>query len=217
MTVKATLGGVALLGDGAVTWRQTHGVFPVVQEFSMEPSRAKNLVSGPGIPIDLVVSDDGKTHVWADLLAVGHSPATNPHMMRVKVVDKRWYWKFKIVVMRFNMRRRIGTVRRETLDTDKQQPNVVPRLQYAPYSLKPGTVAAKANKKGQGDKGAKKAKPLPSRVWTAPEVIQTIIEKASPVGTRIILDPSLDTLKALPIENLVIDDEGPAAVQRALS
>lgn len=195
---EAFLRNVPLLATTPVSWRITAGTRPVMAEFDIPPQGLKELLdlSGPATGHTLRIKDGLTEHKFIGLLIIGIGNAENPHVKRIIVADRRWLWGHKIVRKLFNWRRRSGAFRRGDWG-DELQSQPVFKFQYARFSLKSS-----------------------DRPWTAQEILKDILTSKNALAeleSDVVFDDDLSQLDGLPVENLVLDDSGDAALARALA
>lgn len=199
----AKLGGRLLAGSAPVRWTFTDGVQPSMAVFELSRPDVETLLRGGMAPVTLEISGGaGMSTEKVDFLyVISAAPADDPNLGRVLVADRRWWWKYRHVLRRYNMRRRVGFRRVGDPSTPELQP-VAEDVWYAPWSTKDGDGATP---------------------WTAREVVEDILDavldkEQESCGYRASLDVDEQVLNLhdLPIENLEIDDTGDQAVARAL-
>jgi hypothetical protein len=191
-TQVATLNGFPLLGLNPVKWVSRIGVAPVVEGFDITPGVAEKLPAGT--ECTLIIKDGETEHKFEKLIVVKRAPGASPQIARIMVADQRWKWPFKHILRRYNMRRRTGIGRRinwSTLELDYSQRLIQQAFAFAPYSLQFG-----------------------KHLWTPEKIVGDILDS---------IDPSMDWVFAeiakpdkVPVENLVLDDSGNNALNRAL-
>jgi len=195
---EAFLRNVPLLATMPVSWRITTGTRPVIAEFDIPPDGLQGLLDlgGPAIGHTLRIKTGGVEHQFKGLLIIGIGNAENPHIKRIVVADRRWLWNYKIVRKLFNWRRRSGSFRRGDWGAELQQQPVF-KFQYAQFSMK-----------------------SPETPWKAREVLRDILTSPDALAepeSDVIFDDDLSQLDGLPVENLVLDDAGDAALARAIA
>lgn len=200
MTV-ATLGGKPLLNSAAVTWPLREGVKPVAQSFDMAPDDALALSTTPG-PVTLIIQPEEGTPVTVqNLWVLSVQPGEDKFISSVLVADRRWMWSYTHILRRYNIRRNVGTKRLVANDQVAAVNPTAALVSYWAWSLNSGNI------------------------WVTksmlPDVLKAVSEaEYSKTGQRFsyLLDERLgDNIKALPIEDLTLDDPGDQAVMRALS
>ena len=194
---EAFLRDVPLLATTPVSWRITTGTRPVMAEFDIPPDGLKQLLDlgGPAIKHTLRIKEGGVEHQFKGLLIIGIGNAENPNIKRIIVADRRWLWSHKIVRKLFNWRRRSGSFRRGDWGAELQ-PQSVFKFQYANFSLNKG------------------------KTWKAQEILKDILtslDALAELDMEVIFDDDLNQLDGLPVENLVLDDSGDAALARAIA
>ena len=203
MGVQALINNFPLLASSEVRWTLKDGVKPFEAEFDIQPHFADQLLSGKTLaPVELYLNDgSGNDVTISGLYVIARGVGPNPHIARILVVDRRWFWPNIHVIKHFNVRRNIGVKRQRRLDTPPELQVVTPDIAYAPFSLNEG------------------------QPWKAREVLQNILQniltsetQTTGTGGPFVIDPTLgNRLDNLPIENLEIDHPGDEALQRVLS
>lgn len=196
--MEASLAGVPLLASKNVTWALTAGVAPPMKEFDVIPNRLDELLQRGGFDqsVNLLYNDEGEVHEFEELHIITNVPADNVNIASVQVTDKRWVWGTKHILRRYNMRRKVGTRRRGEWGDELQSANVDDAFQYAFFSLNPET----------------------RQPWTVEEILTDLLLSTDALDEdAIFLTAEFLALKELPVEDLVLDDPGPAALQRVLT
>ena len=189
------------LASSQVQWKVSTGVAPteVGMDVTIDGLETLLATGGPNQTHSLkILKDDGNTDEFSGIFVTGEGAAENPNIKRVILKDRRWLWKFKIITKRYNMRRRVGSRRRGQWQEALQQQPVF-ALQFAAFSTKDG----------EGEKP-----------WTAIEVLKDLLTNPDGLNensANIIVDADVKSLEQLPIEDLVIDDSGDAALAVALA
>ena len=212
--IKATIAGVPLLADIPIRWSVQAGVRPVVETLHIMPKHAAKLekIAKRG-PVTLRMQVNGSTVEAKNLWIIDIPPTSNPHIQGVTIADRRWLWSFAHVRRLYNIRRQIGNKRIET-DTLPQLDPVAERLWYLPASLNPPKAKGKRwkaqdiikdimnGKKGGGGKKGNKG------------ILDKETEKAGGQKARLVIED--DIKEKLPVEDLILDDSGEAALFRVL-
>lgn len=196
----ATIGGFPCLGSSAVTWVLRAGTKPYVGDFDMHPKDAAELFSrsSRGTPVELVLSDGVTTRRVQNLWVLQLVPGESEHIVRVRLADRRWMWSHALVVGFYNIPRHVGQKRITATNERVLQP-VVPRLQYAAWSL---TVGKDGN----------------SAPWDARTMLQDVIRKAESVSLGGPAPVRFEDggVRDIPVQDLRVTENGDAAVARAL-
>ena len=211
--IKATIGGVPLLADIPVRWSVQAGVRPVIETLHIMPKDADRLekIAKRG-PVTLRMKVNGSTVEAKNLWIIDIPPTSNPHIQGVTVADRRWLWSFSHVRRLYNIRRQIGNKRIKT-DTLPQLDPVAENLWYLPSSLNPPKADGKRWKaheiikdimEGKQGKGGQERK----------GILDKETEKGG--GQKARLKIEADILDALPVDDLILDDSGEAALFRVL-
>lgn len=199
---QATLGGHKLLKSKPAKWTMREGVFPNIERFDLAPDDARALAAGQG-PYSLVLEPpEGEGVQVTNLWVLSVEPGPDPRISTVEVADRRWFWSFKHVGPRhYNMHRGVGTKRLFAADQFVQNYSLAPDVQYWPMSLVGGK-----RKYGASD--------VASDVFTAVSLIEKKFHGST--FTAKFDDRLGKTTKNLPIEDVMIDDAGDMAIQRAV-
>jgi hypothetical protein len=203
MGVQALINNFPLLASSEVRWTLKEGVKPFEAEFDIMPKFAEQLLSASEwAPVSLYLNDGSGNDVTINgLYVIARGVGPNPHIARILVVDRRWFWDRVHIVRHFNVRRNVGVKRQRQLDTPPEIQPLTPSIRYAPYSIRDGEP------------------------WKAKEILENVLaqvltaeSKATGAGGSYSIDPSLgDRLANLPIENLELDHAGDDALQRVLT
>ena len=201
MTVQATLGGATLLGSSPVTWSLREGTQPVVQTFDLIPADAARLVTQGG-PVTLTIKPDvGSPLVVKNLWVLSEAAGENEHVARVAVADRRWFWPYAWVYRRYNMRRRTGVKRVAVHANVPEIANISDTICFHPWSLREGQP-------GQANR------------WEALDALKDVMTDILAADTAQMPVPVYGlpaNLRSLPLEDVVIDDAGDAALSRMLA
>jgi len=187
-----------ILSTGEQGWQLTRGVKPFMAAFDIPRFALAGFLSksGPANPLTLrMVGSDAKPKDFSLVYLVKNEAAQNPHMARIVLADRRFWWPYILVTKRYNMRRRVGSKRRGEFQDELQQ-DVVPEIQYAAYSLDGG------------------------KRWTARRIIEDVFTGSDGLmipKAQFSIDASVTTLDGLPIDTLPLNDEGHMAAARALA
>ena len=211
--IKATIGGVPLLADIPVRWSVQTGVRPVIETLHIMPKDADRMekIAKRG-PVTLRMKVNGSTVEAKNLWIIDIPPTSNPHIQGVTVADRRWLWSFSHVRRLYNIRRQIGNKRIKT-DTLPQLDPVAENLWYLPSSLNPPKADGKRWKaheiikdimNGKRGKGGQERK----------GILDKETEKGGGQKARLVIDA--DIKDALPVDDLILDDSGEAALFRVL-
>lgn len=203
MTV-AKIEQVPLLADTAVTWTLREGPFPVVETFHIRPQDVALLAAVAGRrPVTLTVDDGNGRPVVARNLWVIEFPRTeNPNIAAVRLADRRWFWPYKFVPRRYNIRRNVGVRREARPDGVLELERVFPDVWYHRWSLR--------DERGMP----------PAAKWTALEVLRDVLEEVSLVeeelrGSKPAIRFDANVGRNVPVEDLVLFDSGENAVKTA--
>jgi hypothetical protein len=202
----ATIDGFPLLNSANVSWSLRSGVHPVLESFEMIPEDAEKLFQGGTrkSPVTLtIVADQGNPVIVTNLWVLNIAPGPNPFIASVTLADRRWFWTYAHTLRRYNMRRRTGNKivnRSDQVPVEAQQS--VPQYKYWPWSLNV------------------------ERPWDAESALKDmmlnpldgVLQKEKQfwgTAANLVIDTRLmDNGSGIPIEELQIDDQGDAAVER---
>lgn len=160
MPQSVTLGGLDIIAEDEVIWSQTAGVSPSWQSFLCEPAVADALLAGRGPHTLVITKDDGERQEWTNLWALVKEAGPDPHMDRLRVYDRRWFWRYGHILRRFNMRRKAGFFRISANDVPELE-RVEPLYQFATYSVRSyeGTIVR----------------------WSARQVVEDVVQNAAEI------------------------------------
>lgn len=202
----AAIEDVPLINSRSIRWALRDGVRPVIETFDVTPAGAetlRGLAPGP-VTLRLDVGEDGREVEFNFLYIVGFPPGPNPHIERVELADRRWIWSRSHVLRRFNMRRRIGSRRVVDPNLPSQLQPVTPELQYRRFSLFVPNAGFKGRWLGVRDAFS--------------NVLTEVLDKEfDSFGTRARIVIRGDFPREIPLENVVIDDDGASAVNRMMA
>lgn len=201
----ATLGGIPLLNSSSVRWTLRTGVAPNIETYDIRKIDAEALrLRDAKAPITLAIGSGDVTLLVNFLYVIDVIPGDNPHIFRVRVADRRYWWSYGHTIRRYNIRRHVGfrgVLRNDQLGLQ----DVVPRVWYARYSLK------------------EESDDPENDAWAVTEMIEDAIKEANFVeekwaGTKIPIQIDEESIKrTLPVEGVTLDDKSNSAVARALS
>ena len=207
--------GIPILASGPVSWELREGTQPVTKQFQIAPIHHGTLMNyvkgGLGNTVSLRITDGaGVEVIFRQLFVLNTAPGPNPHIKSVTIADRRWLWHYcHIGPRRYNWRRNVGRVRLTNPGevADLGDP-IDPQIVYALYSLKNDT-----NLNNSGFVGVP---------WKADEVVRNIMAdvfafEADARGESGLALPDVPGPGAIPVENLLIDDPGDQAINKALS
>jgi hypothetical protein len=193
---KATLAGVEIANENDVTWKLTQGVEPFIRAYIFDEDGAKRVMeAGKQGPVSLVIDlEDGGTPLKVDgLIVMSLAPSQKPYLKTVMVADQRLFWNRKHVSRIYNNRRFTGEYHQGTSGGELAsipKAGVIPDFDYARYSLK-----------DEKDK------------WQALQVVNDILNYVTDGNCY----PGFFEAKQIPVENFEVDDDGQAALARAMT
>src|SRR3972149_4641441 len=135
MTI-ATIGNQPILGSSPARWTISSGVHPHLETFDVTPTSAQALqkFAESRSPVELLFQHKDKEIKIKNLWVLNISPGENPHIRRVTIADRRWFWPYTWIKKSFNIRRRSGFRRINATDNPSTNP-VLFKWQYALWSL----------------------------------------------------------------------------------
>jgi hypothetical protein len=188
--------GVAfpILANRPVSWTVSAGVAPHTETYEVDAKFMPQLEAATGLEctLDVRVGSLGRPKlVVKKLVIVQVLSSGSPFTVGVVVADRRWFWARRHVLRRYNVRRRTGEL---TLVQEDQLGNVqdFTKIGYAAWSLHGG------------------------RPWKPSEVLQDVVNAVEGRQTQLGLPPGAFKGE-LVVQDLEIDDDGGAAIARALS
>lgn len=203
---EATIDGQVILGSSPARWVYRYGTTPSYESFDVTPKSAAILKEKTfKSPVQLVIKGRDRTMTVKNLYVVGIFPTDNPKIMRVVVADCRIWWKYALVVRRYNIRRNVGYKRLKATDTPELNPTA-PQIWYAAYSLDLGS------KKGNGTTPIEAKDAVTDVLNDAARV-----EREGGAHTMGVRFKKGLTLNEVPIEQLEIEENGDDGVRRILS
>jgi hypothetical protein len=205
--------GVQILATRPVSWSLTSGVNPSTSTFdiSLQNVAALQAFASGKEPVSLVIDSPGHARLAIhQLWIMDFPPADNPHIGRVQLGDRRWFWPYSHVLRRYNIRRQIGNRRLQRPDNVEQLEPNAQTIAYAAWSLKQDQLP-----------------PTLDNRWLPVDIIQDVLNAATrmekeysfkfqpPVG---LTDPdSIDIMDGVTVENLEIDASGEQAMAQAMA
>jgi len=212
--IVAKIGNIPLLADTPIRWSVQSGVRPVIETFHVMPKFGPQLEKmGKAGPVTLTLKVNSATVEAKNIWIIDIPPTSNPHILGVTVADRRWLWSFSHVRRLYNLRRQVGNKRIKT-DTLPQLDPVASEFWYLPASLNPPKAKGKRwkaqeiikdimnGKKGGGGKKGNKG------------ILDKETEKAGGQKAKLVIGD--DIKEKLPVEDLILDDSGEAALFRVL-
>lgn len=145
-TPQIYINGKAIaLASGPCRWSIREGINPVVETFDVVPDHRAYIeeVAKSKEPFTLSFNINGIRREFKNLWILESPPADNPYTGRVKIADRRWFWKYAHFKSAFNVRRNVGTKSRARVDINSvgfKIQDVDPNFQYAKWSLKKSSI-----------------------------------------------------------------------------
>lgn len=209
--ITCEAGRFPLLYSAPIRWTFREGVSPAEEEFDIRPSDAEKVMQNPANrPVTLTIQIPGvPALVVKNLWVEGQRDSAVRFISRIKLSDRRRFFKYGNILGRYNIRREVGIQRIQATAQDVLNP-VVPKIWFAAYSLK-------------GYAPNKEVTDLDR--WKVSEMIDDVMTKAIKTEKDFSKGAALgyvirDEVKALDsemnFEGLQIDDSADFAVQRAL-
>lgn len=202
MSIRATIDGKPILGSSDVRWEFRAGVKPYETEVDLRPEDAEALLSGPRRPLTLTIHDGRSRtieiqHVYAITNAVGD----NPHVAKVLLVDRRWFWPNTHIERHFNIPRIAGSKRQRVPDAPPELDPLDVKVAYWPGSLLFGDT-----------------------LWTAEDVLENVLGQLETVenefngqGAGFEINPDVGNLiNNLPIHDVQLNHAGDEALNAVL-
>lgn len=203
---SAYLGGKPLLASSPVRWTLKEGVTPVTETFDMAPADALELGKIKKAITLEIRPVTGNPVIVKNLWVLNISPGDNPFISKVTVADRRWFWSYgHIGPDYYNMRRNVAVKR--------VLANNTPDFAFVTN----GDTAALVQYWNASLDGQKP--------WVPLRLIQDVMDKVSKIekdyaGTTYTykIDNLLaNRIQGLPVEELLIDDQGDRALDRAVA
>ncbi len=208
-----TLAGVPLAATSSVAWKFHTGVQPYTAVFSCyKHDWDVRLKQKMGDDVDLVVKNQqGSTQTVRELTIMHTVASDSPNRVSFLVADRRWRWSYKLVVRDYNVPRKTGdrVAQNEVRPIENQV--VVDEYDYRPASLKEDGKRWEAQDivkdllklLEDNEQTGKRGKPKKNtKRW----VIESF-----PIRKNLTQDG------AYAIQNVILRDQGDAALARALS
>ena len=207
--MHVTLDGRRVAVAAAPAWKLTRGTAPYVLVLEMDRAEADDLFeNSTRYGSVLVMSAEDRTMRVSGLSIIGTSPSSIPGTVKVSVADQRFWWPYRRVDRRYNVRRK-SPFRRKTGgapgfgDDPKNLPEDVLKnlvqigddVAYAQWSIRGGKTA-----------------------WTAEDVIKDVIGKVvDPKSPGFAFDSSALKGSLPEVEGADINGQGDTVVSRALA
>lgn len=198
--------GYVILGSSNARWPMRAGTEPVLETFDVTPQTAAALAGRKaGTPVTLTLETRGHKQVVKFLYVVNVLPGDNANIFRVTLADLRFWWTYKIINRRFNIRRNIGYKRLAATDVAELNP-VAPNVWYAKYSLE-------TKKRGRNSNNP--VSPEEAMV----DVMEGVLEPERILSghkANVFFEQGIK-FDGIPLEEVELQDPGNSAVGRALS
>lgn len=206
---RAFLDGKPLAGSAP--WSLTTGTRPFTTVVTTSRNIADQLlgpaggpVSGgaggvPKRPVSLRLESGTRSRTFEGIYILHRSPGPSPYVAALTIADRRWLWANALYRRHLNIHRKVGT-KRLTSPGQLDALNLEPRFNFARWSLK-----------GR------------SAPWTAKDLLEDLAAaiqgfEQNEVGVKpdVIL-PTIPADGTLPIQDLELDGELDACIERALA
>lgn len=203
---RALLGGRPLAGS--VSWGLTAGVRPMTTVVQCSRKTADALLGAGAAttsgsrsrqPVELRLESRTRSRTFQGIYILHRAPGPSPYVAALTIADRRWLWSNALYRRLLNVHRKVGTKR--LISANQLAPlNLEPRFNYARWSLK--------------DK---------STPWTATDLLKDLADaikafEQSEVGVSPDVQlPKLPDGVSLPIQDLELDGELDACIERALA
>ena len=140
MKTTVKLDGVPVSANAQAGWRFQTGVQPYVGYFTVHKSQWDNLKGKVGnFAVKLVVVDARNvTTTIEELFIVERVASDSPNRVTFKVVDRRYWWSYKLVVRDYNTPKKTGDRTVRNLDVPVEKQVTTDEYDFRPYSLKDG-------------------------------------------------------------------------------
>jgi hypothetical protein len=157
-------------------------------------------------PVTLrIIPPQGNAVTVTNLWVLNVAPGPNPHIASVTLADRRWFWSYAHVLRRMNMRRRVGDKLAIASDVAPIEVNQnVPNFKYWPWSINNGQPWEAVNSLRD------------IMINDADGVLQKEKQYWGTMANMVIDERLQSGAAGVPIEEIQIDDQGDAAVQRII-
>ena len=191
MATGATYAGVPITNASDVSWELKTGTRPSTTTIVVASKYAERVRGQMGRPGTLEVTAEGGLGFRVDnVYVIDETPSPHPEMVAFTLADRRFKWVREHVTRRYNIRRRTGDRRLLTEGQPVGLPADVPDVAYEAATL------------------------LDGRPWTAKDILLDVLLSVDVDSPGVSTDglPS----RQITIEGLELDDDGAAAIDRAL-
>ena len=208
----ATLAGLPLEMDRAISWPITVGVAPSVRAFTVHKDTAADLMAQAGEPVTLEVagSGDGEGFKVEGLRILEESPAQHPDRRTITVADARVYWPWAWVSRSMNIRRQQSRLVVVGDDDVVAADQLRVEEAYAKYSLQSSTIASPMSMAPFGQEAPTLTILTPYDVGAA---LSTVLADVDP-DLQVVFDVDLQDRGV--IEDVELDSTGDDAVAEVL-
>lgn len=184
-------GDVFLGGATVYDWEFRSGSTPVERAFTVSAARADACTQYLGTPQTLTIEGPRATLRVEHVYLLEIQPGDDPYTKRIRLADRRWLWPKRWVMATLNLRRTNGN--RFLVGEGRIENKLIqPEIRYARFSLYPPEN--------------------PGTVWTIRDALTWLVRDV--LETPIVFD---DEPVDVEIQDIDLDDSGPAAVDRLLS
>jgi hypothetical protein len=197
VTYRVTIGGKVVLADAPVSYRRLPGTMPGTMSFRLRALDADELIEAAGVevPISLRIEyPQAGVDEIRPLYVIAQAPTEAPQVGSIVVADRRWWWGYRQVMRRFNMRRRVGFERVTTVNAQGNyavEP-VSPTFAFRAWSLDGG------------------------QPWTVRRMLEVVIGEVDPAAV-LVFDPSVDEVPEPALDDVEIHGDGGSAIAQLLA
>lgn len=197
MSTVVTLEEFPAILESPFQWRFQSGVKPSIARIPFMREDAKEIIKRfADVPFAsrrrVTLTINGQE--IKGLFVLGELQAEHPDVSIIEVADVRAWWSYSHTKRSYNIRRAVGFKRRKDWNEDLQV-DVQPDIDFAPWSLNKGVE------------------------WDSLAVINDQLESDDAlgwIGFKFSVEPSVKSLKAMPIEGLEVDERSDSAMKRVL-
>jgi len=194
--VKATIGGVTLAGNTAITWKLTTGTTPYRTVMMVHKDDWRKLKSKLGQSVDIKVEPaHGKPINIRGVYILHEVASDSPHRVAFVVADRRWKFAYTMVSRDMNITKRSGDKNR-FYDGNLPIENAITfdQFTFKWYSLRNGMWK-----------------------WEAEEAVEHILHLLTDDGGNRFTIESFPVEREFTLQNVTLRDQGDVALARLLS
>ena len=191
MATGATYAGVLIMNASDVSWELKTGTRPTTTTIVVAAKYAERMRGQMGKAGTLeVTAEGGLGYRVDDVYVIDETPSPHPDMVAFTLADRRFKWVREHVTRRYNIRRRTGDRRLITEGQPAGLPADVPDIAYESATL------------------------LNGQPWTARDIVLDVLSSVDVDGPGFSMSGL--PMRQITIEGLELDDDGAAAIDRAL-